>query len=417
MPFQTRSVNISLVFDQLSQLVGSSVTNFAQVTSKYIATELIKVDGFASARATITVTQQTVVASNPALRRLTPLEVTFRTDLAFVSSITDPDIDTLVGTFFNSNDKRNQYVTKLKDTGDTSFSGISTFQAYINGVLIVDENVPNANDKGPVAAQNDVGISLYIIIGSAAGGVALCLMVGLIFFRRKRGAGGDPSNRTPYKNQKSSSPTNTAGLLTQEILVDNQDDISTLGDPMYGGAMMHIGNSLDKDETVTATMSIDYDYTKAYGAGIDNPSLVSSQSRTGGSMPGPSDLSSRGLSSSDMSGLGLGNMGTSLFSDDSSFEQQFSEMEDRIEVIAPAGKLGMVIDTPSGGVPVVHAIKDTSVLVNKVKVGDRLVSVDNEDTTGMTAMQVSKLISIKAENAGRALVFVRTRPRKNTEEP
>ena len=134
-------------------------------------------------------------------------------------------------------------------------------------------------------------------------------------------------------------------------------------------------------------------------------------------MPGPSDLSSRGLSSSDMSGLGLGNMGTSLFSDDSSFEQQFSEMEDRIEVIAPAGKLGMVIDTPSGGVPVVHAIKDTSVLVNKVKVGDRLVSVDNEDTTGMTAMQVSKLISIKAENAGRALVFVRTRPRKNTEEP
>lgn len=109
-------------------------------------------------------------------------------------------------------------------------------------------------------------------------------------------------------------------------------------------------------------------------------------------------------------------MGDSLFADDSSFEQQFAELEDRFDVVAPAGKLGMVIDTPNGGVPVVHAIKDTSVLADRVRVGDRLVSVDGEDCTTMTAMQVSKLISLKSEKPARVLMFVRTRA-NTPEEP
>jgi C-terminal processing protease CtpA/Prc len=108
---------------------------------------------------------------------------------------------------------------------------------------------------------------------------------------------------------------------------------------------------------------------------------------------------------------------SSLFSAETSFEEQFSEMEDRIEVMAPAGKLGMVIDTPAGGVPIVHAIKESSVLAKQVQVGDRLVSVDDEDTTGMTAMQVSKLISLRADSDSRTLVFVRNKPRRVKQDP
>ena len=52
----------------------------------------------------------------------------------------------------------------------------------------------------------------------------------------------------------------------------------------------------------------------------------------------------------------------------------------------------VVIDTP-GGVPLVHAIKDTSILADKVRVGDQLVSVDDIDTTQLSAIEVSKLIS------------------------
>ena len=105
----------------------------------------------------------------------------------------------------------------------------------------------------------------------------------------------------------------------------------------------------------------------------------------------------------------VGRMGESLFADDASFEQQFAEPEERYDVVAPAGKLGMVIDTPNGGMPVVHAIKDTSVLADRVQVGDRLLSVDGEDCTALTAMQVSKLISLKSEKPARVLVFARSR--------
>jgi C-terminal processing protease CtpA/Prc len=96
----------------------------------------------------------------------------------------------------------------------------------------------------------------------------------------------------------------------------------------------------------------------------------------------------------------------SLFSEDNSFEAMYSQ-EEKIIVFAPAGKLGVVIDAPSHGVPMVHAIKDTSVLADRVRIGDRLVAVDNSDTTNMSAIQVSKLISSKAMNPTRKMVFIR----------
>lgn len=76
-----------------------------------------------------------------------------------------------------------------------------------------------------------------------------------------------------------------------------------------------------------------------------------------------------------LSNMGLSRMGESLFSDDASFEEQYAETEQvPFEITVPAGKLGMVIDTPNGGFPIVHAIKDTSILADRVRVGDRLVS-------------------------------------------
>ena len=77
-------------------------------------------------------------------------------------------------------------------------------------------------------------------------------------------------------------------------------------------------------------------------------------------------------------------------------------------MLAPAGKLGVVIDTPDDGAPIVHAIKETSCVANKLKVGDKLIRVDEEDVTAMTAIKVSKLISRKSANATRKLTIVRT---------
>ena len=113
--------------------------------------------------------------------------------------------------------------------------------------------------------------------------------------------------------------------------------------------------------------------------------------------------------------MSVGPMGASVFSDDMSFEQQYGAAEsfpeqERFEIKVPPGKVGMVIDTPNGGVPVVHAIKAESVLAERVRVGDRLVAVDGDDVTIMTAVQVSKLISRKSDKE-RSLVFVRSAAR------
>lgn len=74
----------------------------------------------------------------------------------------------------------------------------------------------------------------------------------------------------------------------------------------------------------------------------------------------------------------------------------------------PPGKLGVVIDSPEEGGPIVHAIKEGSILENKLRVGDKLVAVDDEDVRKMSAIKVSKLISRKGFNAERKLTIVRS---------
>lgn len=166
---------------------------------------------------------------------------------------------------------------------------------------------------------------------------------------------------------------------------------------------------------MTASVGDDYDYTKQYRKTRD-PLSIAGTSNTNDRTT--SEDMSKISSNQSLSMSKLGKIGENLFADDTSFEEQFSNHAthgEHFSVVAPSGKLGMVIDTPNGGIPVVHAIKDTSVLADQVCVGDRLMSVDGEDCSGMTAMQVSKLISLKSEKPARVLVFAR--PANNTSQP
>jgi C-terminal processing protease CtpA/Prc len=59
-------------------------------------------------------------------------------------------------------------------------------------------------------------------------------------------------------------------------------------------------------------------------------------------------------------------------------------------VEAPAGTLGLVLDTGNEGL-VVYIIKETSPLFRQVQVGDRLVSVDGQVVSRMSTTKVSRL--------------------------
>lgn len=82
--------------------------------------------------------------------------------------------------------------------------------------------------------------------------------------------------------------------------------------------------------------------------------------------------------------------------------------EEVIVIEAPPGKLGVVIDTPDDGAPLVHAVKDSSVIADLIQVGDKLLAVDDDDVQAMTAIKVSKLISKRSANPVRKLTIVRT---------
>ena len=67
----------------------------------------------------------------------------------------------------------------------------------------------------------------------------------------------------------------------------------------------------------------------------------------------------------------------------------------RREVFAPAGKLGLIVDTSDDG-PIVHSINGDSPLVGQVFAGDYIVAVDGEDTSDWSAHNVTKLVAQKS---------------------
>jgi membrane-associated protease RseP (regulator of RpoE activity) len=156
----------------------------------------------------------------------------------------------------------------------------------------------------------------------------------------------------------------------------------------------------------SSVATVDYDYSKAYGGGGDTS--VSSAGGTFGSQTQGQSM----LDPANAAATGAA-LGGASFSDADSFEAAYRDpnanvKEELINVFAPPGKLGVVIDTPDDGAPVVHAVKDSSVIADKMQVGDKLVAVDDEDVRSMTAIKVSKLISRKSANPSRKLTIIRS---------
>ncbi|KAL7458419.1 hypothetical protein ACHAWC_009996, partial [Mediolabrus comicus] len=85
-------------------------------------------------------------------------------------------------------------------------------------------------------------------------------------------------------------------------------------------------------------------------------------------------------------------------SEDSTVEDTIKQSEAKRAcrtVYAPAGKLGIIVDSSTEG-PVVHSLKDGSPLVGNVFIGDLIVAVDDEDTSDWSAHFLTKLVARKS---------------------
>mmetsp|Transcript_15927 Transcript_15927/g.34454 ORF Transcript_15927/g.34454 Transcript_15927/m.34454 type:complete len:603 (+) Transcript_15927:294-2102(+) len=288
------------------------------------------------------------------------VEVAYTQTTIYRTKDSDIDIYDIVEAPLMTSDSRDQYVATLKDMdGYESLTEASAITMPDDGG---DKVVDGGGDSG--------GLSIGAIIGIACGGAALIVLIGGFIYMR---SGGDKDS---FSDDDRVASTQSATGTSAEP----QTSASSM--PTYG------------DQSVA---TVDYDYSKAYG-GAGNYSL----SDAGGT------LGSRTRQTAADPALLPGSGGT-IFSDDQTFDQAYEGVrEELLDVYAPAGKLGVVIDTPNDGPPIVHAVKDTSPIADKVQVGDKLVAVDDEDVRDMTAIKVSKLISRKSTNASRKLTIIRS---------
>lgn len=317
---------------------------------------------------------------------LHPLQIDFDAEYVFKSESTEFDAKVFVSEAFNSPEERESFRNRLTQSNDPFYRDVVNIAVLVEGEIPIEEEPDNDSDGS--------SLNIGIIAGAAGGGAILIALAGILLLRNRNGK----PDGIPTEVQ-SSFPSRD-GTLTAEILVNKQDDVSTLGDPVFE-TMNFNTTAADRDEQ-TASIGNDFDYLKSLGKVNDKLGVLNNSDKVSSSASG-------------MTKLGLGQVNASVFSDDTSFDHLYgeSQMDEKYEVDVPPGKLGMVIDTPSGGVPVVHAIKADSILADQVKVGDRLISVDGEDVTTLTAVQVSRLISSKSQQE-RLLVFLRNSKRRGS---
>jgi len=309
---------------------------------------------------------------------------------------------------FNTIEKQNAFISALQDTAvRTEFNQINQLEIEINGQTIAMPIIVQPSTESD-------SIALYGGISAGAAGFIL-LCASFMWWRRK--PVDEDSEQTPWIQDEypgSQLPLDRQpDRLISTIAFDPLDqDISTIGDPYPAHNPF---GAIDTNDSISTPSLGGFDFQKAYGGAAGDDSISSTPGKKSAGSPGsppsedfpiPAPNHTRDLNS-DSSQSCMSQDEVSLFSEDQEYEKIYAGRIERIEVVAPPGKLGVVIDTPQQGRPIVHAIKDTSVLADQVMLGDALITMDGVDTTHMSAMTVSKLISSKAQFE-RVLVFLRT---------
>jgi hypothetical protein len=148
------------------------------------------------------------------------------------------------------------------------------------------------------------------------------------------------------------------------------DDLSTLGDPMHTKMNEAVGMASDRNVLETSS------------------TLISQQQHN------ITDQLEHGIG--DLSTANQSCKSPMMFSTGTSLDVGVVDMNnlDLITVIAPKGKLGIMLDNPNMRLPVVYAVSESSVLRDKICIGDLLLAVDEVDCEGLSAHDVASILSV-----------------------
>lgn len=83
----------------------------------------------------------------------------------------------------------------------------------------------------------------------------------------------------------------------------------------------------------------------------------------------------------------------------------------KVTIVAPPGKLGIILANKADSKgTVVSGVRTSSVLVDRISPGDRIVAIDGEDVSRMTVSEITTIMSRKAEYERRLTVMTASGP-------
>jgi hypothetical protein len=440
---QNELVSVDAIFTGMNgKLDSESQEIFKTVTGDFIFSNLQELDFEDDVKIVdvrIDIFAQVVEAQR---RRLASdsikLRVRYNTLIEYQSENVDQEgVSEWVGKVFETDDRRNLYLKQLRRADGDAFENADSAIVLVEGVAPPEVTPIDQTSSNGGFFSNE---HLWYIIGAVGGTISLIIIISTLYVmgrnkRRKNEITGkqNMTTITKIKNQFSydseSSPTNKLHY-TAEIDVDLQnDDVSTLGDPTY------YGGAPDQATVAGGPMIIPLSHDlgtaqKMYHLSDPRERFLSEDDTDDNIRYSESNLSKQndddnivvhtvidnsadfGGENEDQTASNCANQFPSASSNAMRRTTTgVAATASKYAVEVPPGKLGMIIDTPDNGPPVVHTIKPESILCATVQAGDYLISVDDEVVTHMTAVQVSKLISIKSDQQ-RTLVFLR-KPQRN----
>jgi hypothetical protein len=351
------------------------------------------------------------------------LEMKYSSSTSATTAAPPPNVSDIYRNAFDTEQERTSYLLRLVRDDREDFDGVESVRASIG-----DGPPPETGGDGGSSNSNVgviAGVVAAVVVVLAAAGA------GFMVYRRKRkdlpsdSEGYSPttksSSRTADRKKQMSTKQQqhpSSARWTNEIVVpqrspgDDDDDVSALeGDTVFG--MMALGqNGAPVDDPTVSVSDVDYDYLLGMAATHKKSTTLSLAATEATGSTALTKLS------------GLLGVQESVFEvdDNISFDEVYAkdfleDMEDDDDtkvkpfvVLAPAGRLGVVLGTDDNGNTSVVAIKPDSPLRDRLQKGDIIISIDQQDVTTMVATAVSSLIAQKQTQTQRTLVCARPIP-------
>lgn len=302
----------------------------------------------------------------------TALSIIFDVKFFIRSVIEDHHTRRYVGAALDAPGDQAKYIYQLTSSGEESFEKLSSIEV----ILPSEVKVNTAGQVGDDTETLATGITVGLVVASIAG--AALIMVAIYMWTSREAFVIEASReQQPLQNLVAYEDDSQNFSFNVVEKPEEAAEVSTLGDPIPQGATAAPLDGSMAEETA----SLPYDYKLSHTL----PSLVDSASYSF------SELSSN-----------IGDVPT----DDDTLNAQYCS-EAQIEVHAPPGLLGLVLEEDFEGVATVYDMKELSPLADRINIGDKVVSVDGRDVSAMPVRLVMQLIASKQNSKVRQLVFSR----------